>query len=199
MEPSVRGSLFVTGVVAVRRHRESGAISEEELAARLGPAALELLDQKIDIDHWYPIRAFTEMVDMDWELAARAPDYMREKGEDAAARFFRTGIYQQLDYAKRVRRPDDRPSLLRQAKLIVSVAESLYSFLEVRVQEQRDALEIIYGNAKLFSEALRYSTEGFMNEVNRMQGAVRKWASERVAPGRVCFRLELPEWLRGSD
>jgi hypothetical protein len=38
-----------------------------------------------------------------------------------------------------------------------------------------------------------------MNEVNRWQGSSRRWASERVAPDRVRFRLDLPERLQGDD
>lgn len=199
MEPSVRGSLFVTGVVAVRRHREAGLVAEEQLAARLGPVALEMLDEKIDVGRWYPIAPFCEMVDVDWDVAgAREPDYMREMGRTTASRFFETGIYPQLGYSRRSQRTRSRDALLRRAKLVTTVAETLYSFIETEVEIARERLTIAYGNAELFSEALRYTTEGFMNEVNRRQGASRSWTSERVAPDRVCFRLELPGWLAGG-
>jgi hypothetical protein len=199
VEPSVKGSLFVTGVVAVRRYRDSGRLSEDQIAARLGPVALEALDQKIDISRWYPIDAFCEMLDVDWEVASgRNPAYMWHMGEDAAKRFFERGIYQQLDYAKRAGRVESRRSLVRQSKLIVTVTNSLYNFLEIDVRVASDVLEIVYGNATLFSEALRYTTEGFMAEVNRWQGSSRPWRSERVAPDRVCFRMDLPERLQGD-
>jgi hypothetical protein len=188
------------GVVAVRRHLESGAIRQDALGARLSGAALAALDQKIDIERWYPIRPFCEMVDVDWEVSgARAPDYMRRSGADAAARFFRTGIYQQLDYAKRTPRAQTRRSLVRQARLIMSVTSSLYDFLDTQVDVEGDRLRIRYANAALFSEALRYTTEGFMNEINRQQGSSRSWTSERVAPDRVHYQLELPDWLPGGD
>jgi hypothetical protein len=188
------------GVVAVRRHRAAGLITADQLAARLGKAALESLDQKIDIERWYPVRAFCEMVDLDWESAgARDPDYLRRSGGEAAARFFRTGIYQQLDYAKRAPRAQTRSSLVRQARLIMSVTRSLYDFLDTEVVADPERLRILYRNAALFSEALRYTTEGFMNEINRQQGASRSWTSERTAPDRVCFQLELPDWLPAGD
>jgi len=200
VEPSVKGSLFVTGVVAVRRYRDSGRLSEDQIAARLGPVALEALDQKIEISRWYPVGAFCEMVDVDWEVAAeRDPDYMRDMGAAVARRFFEGRLYQQLDYAKRSGRVDDRRSLLRRSKLIVTVTNSLYNFLETDVRIASGVLEIVYGNAKLFSEALRYNTEGFMNEVNRWQGSARRWTSERVAADRVSFRLLLPPRLQRED
>lgn len=199
MEPSVKGSLFVTGVAAVRRYRDAGLLSEDQIAARLGPAALEALDQKIDISLWYPIDAFCEMVDLDWETAAeRDPVYMRRLGAVAARRFFERGIYQQLDYAKRAERVESRRSLLRQSKLIATVTNSLYSFLEIDVRVVNNVLEIAYGDAAPFAEALRHTTEGFMNEVNRWQESSRRWASERVAPDLVLFRLDLPERLQGD-
>lgn len=199
MDPSVRGSLFVTGVVAVRRHRDSGRVSEDELAARLGPVALEVLDQKIEFSRWYPIDAFCEMVDVDWDIAHRDPAYMRGMGEAAARRFLEGSIYQQLDYAKRGGRVETRRSLARRAKLISTVTNSLYNFIEVDVRVASDVLEIVYGNAALFCEALRYTTQGFMDEINRWQGSSRRWTSERVAPDRVSFRMPLPPRLREDD
>ena len=46
-----------------------------------------------------------------------------------------------------------------------------------------------------FSEALRISTEGFMNQINKRQKSRRRWTSERVAPDRIVFRMPLPERL----
>ena len=200
MEPSVKGSLFVEGVVAMRRHRDLARVSEDQLAARLGPVALETLDQKIDISRWYPIEAFCEMADMDWEIAGgRDPGYLRCMGAEAAARFFRSGIYQQLDYAKRVQSVESRSALVRRAKLITTVTNTLYNFLDINVHVEGDFLEIVFGNAALFSEGLRYTTEGFMNEINRQQGSSRCWTSERVDPDRVRFQMSLPERLHGDD
>lgn len=200
MEPSIKGSLFVAGVVTMRRHRDSGRLSEDQIAARLGPETLELLDQKIDISRWYPVDAFCEMMDMDWEVFGGGDlDYLRRMGEEAAARFFRTNLYQQLDYAKRNPRVESRTALARQAKLITTVTNTLYNFIEIGVRVEADFLEVVYGNATPLSEALRYTTEGFMNEINRQQGSSRCWTSERVAPDRVCFRLDLPERLQGGD
>jgi YD repeat-containing protein len=199
VEPSVKGSLLLNCAVAMRRHRDAGRVSEDELAARLGAAALELLDQKIDISRWYPIDAFCEMVDMDWEISAgRNPDYARRMGKDSAARFFHSGIYQQLDYAKRVTRVESRSALVRQSRLITTVTNALYNFMEIEVRVEGDCLVISFENAAAFSEALRYTTEGFMDEINRQQGSARRWSSERVRPDRVRFELDLPKRLHGD-
>ena len=186
-------------VVSVRRHRSQGRISPDQLNARLDGAALELVDQKIDIGRWYPVKDFTELLDVDWDVGARRdPAYMRGQGEQAANRLFDSGIYQQLNYAERAERVGSAAELKRQSKLITTITGSLYNFLrfEVRLGEERgDALEIVFSNAALFSEALRHSTEGFMNQINQRQGSAHRWSSRRDQADVVVFTLPLPRRL----
>ena len=199
MDPSVKGSLVLGAVVSVRRHRKQGRISAEQLAARLDGTALELVDQKIDIGRWYPIKDFTALLDVDWEVGSRrAIDYMRRQGEQAADRLFDSGIYQQLNYAERADRVANADELKRQSKLITTITGTLYNFLrfEVRLEKERgDALEIVFSNAALFSEALRHSTEGFMNQINQRQGSAHRWISRREGPDVIVFTLPLPSRL----
>ena len=194
VEPAAKGTLVLGVVVAARRHREKGRISETELELRLGPQALALIDQKIMIAAWYPIRAFCELMDLNWDLGGgRDPAFMRREGERSADRLFDSGIYPQMRFAEETRRAQSRDDLVRQARLISSITGSLYNFLEIDVRAEPDGdLEIVYGNAVEFSEALRYSTEGFMNEINKRQKSVRRWTSERTAPDRVAFRMPMP-------
>lgn len=198
-EPAVKGSLVLGAVVSVRRHRQQGRVSAEQLAARLGGVALELVDQKIDIGRWYPMAAFTELLDADWEIGSRRdPAYMRKQGEQAADRLFDSKIYQQLSYAERAERVASAAELKRSSKLITTITGSLYNFLQfqVRLGEGRgDALEIVFSNAKAFSEALRHSTEGFMNQINVRQGSSHRWLSRRDQPDVIVFTLPLPSRL----
>jgi hypothetical protein len=196
MEPSVKGSLMLGVVVSVRRHRNQGRIAAPQLAARLGPAALEAIDQKIEIARWYPANVFCELLDIDWEVGGgRDPDYMRAQGERTADRLFDSGMYQQLQYAESAERVQSRDRLVRRAKLITTITGTLYNFLEIEVRLGPDCLEIFYGNATAYSEALRYTTEGFMNRLNHRQGSPRRWSSERLSPDRLAFRLPLPARL----
>lgn len=198
LDPSVKGSLMLGAVVTVRRHRKQGRISAEQLAARLGGPALELVDQKIDIGRWYPMKLFSELLDLDWDVGASCdPAYMRRQGEQAADRLFDSGIYQQLAYAERANRVLSARQLKRHATLITTITGTLYSFLrfEVRLREERESLEIVYSNAALFSEALRHSTEGFMNQINQRQRSKLRWSSRREQPDVVVFTLPLPSRL----
>jgi hypothetical protein len=195
-QPSVKGSLLAGAAVAVRRLRDRGRVPPEQLAARLSGAALELIDQKIDFGRWYPVAAFCELLDFVWEVAGnRDPEFMRQAGAQTTGRLLDRDIYQQLDYARRVERVQSRDALVRQARLIATITDALYNFLEVEVcidPERPDQLEIHYRNAAEYSEALRYTTEGFMNQINRLHGSSRSWTSERPRPDLAIFRLPLP-------
>jgi hypothetical protein len=199
-EQSVKGSLMLGVVVMVRRHRKQGLISAEQLAARLSQGALHMLEEKVDIGRWYPIQVFNELLDLDWDVGGRRdPNYMRQEGEQAAERLFRTGIYQQLHYAERVERVRAREALIRQARLITTITGTLYNFLDFKVRLDEDNLEVHYGNAAAFSEALRFTTEGFMNQINKRQRSSAQWSSKRVQPDLVVFALPLPQRLRSES
>jgi len=196
VEPSAKGSLVLGSVVSVRRQRDRGLLSAETLAARLSPAAVDLVDQKIDVSRWYPIGVFCELLDVDWEVGGeRDPDYMRGEGRRAAARLFDSGIYHQLDYAERAEKVQTRERLVRQSKLISTLTGTLFNFLRFEVQIEPDRLEIHFHDAGPFSEALRFTTEGFLNEINARQKSTRRWSSERLRPDHVMFRLSLPSRL----
>ncbi len=196
--PSVKGSLVLGAAVALRRHRDAGRVTGDQLAARLGPEATRLLGQKIDVGRWYPAKSFLELLEADWDLVGRRhPDHMRQQGARAADRLFDSGIYQQLRYAEQADRVQSKDQLTRQAKLITTITGSLYNFLafEVRLAEDGEALEIVYGQAALFSDALRHSTEGFMNQINHRQGSSQRWTSARTRPDTIVFTLPLPSRL----
>ena len=199
MQACAKGSIVVGAVASLRHLRSSGRVRDAELQARLSASALELLEEKIDIGRWYPMRAFAELVDFEWDLVAgRDPEYARQSGAKGAQRLFQGGRYQQLDFAQRSGRAESRDALVRQSKRITTVTSMLYNFLEVSVgidSARPNELQIVYANAAEFTEPLRYTTEGFMNAINASQGSSRCWTSERTAPDRVVFRLAIPARL----
>lgn len=111
------------------------------------------------------------------------------------------GIYQQIDNAERATRVRSRAALIRQARLIATVTDILYDFLQVDVRidaERPDSLEIVYREAGPFPEVLRYTTEGFRSQVNRRPGSDRRWTREHGAPDVATSRLSLPDRLAGD-
>jgi hypothetical protein len=201
MESSAKGSIVVGVVASLKKLCRGGRLDRDRIAARLSPAAIGLLEKKIEIGVWYPMTAFAELCDLEWDSASgRDPEYARRSGLESAKRQFESKRYQQLDFAQRTGKAGSRDALLRQTKLITTITSTFYNFLAVSVGIDKDRpneLSITYANAAMFNEPLRYSTEGFMNGINAMQGSARQWTSERAAPDRIVFRLVLPSRLGG--
>lgn len=199
MEPSVKGAIVMGLVASLRKLRKTGGISNEQLAARLSGAALELFEHKIEVARWYPMAAFAELVMFEWDVVTkRDPEQARAAGALSAERQFESGRYQQLDFAERAGKAASTSTFLLEAKLITTVTAAFYSFLATSVAidpARPNRLQIVYANAAAFPEPLRYATEGFMNQINRRQGSSRCWHSERAAPDRIVFWMELPERL----
>jgi hypothetical protein len=192
--PSVKGSLMLGAVVTVRRLRDAGRVSAEALAARLSKQATELLDQKIEIARWYPVAAFCELIDFDWEVSGhRVPEYLERQGAVTADRLFDAKIYQQLEFAERSGKVDTREELARGAKLITTITGTFYDFLTFGVRVSDDQLEVVYGNAGAFGEPLIHTTIGFLNQINQRQGSKRTWRGRREGDDRVVFTMDLPE------
>jgi len=199
-EESVKGTLVLGAAVKVRRLRDGGNVGPGVLEARLSKRALELLDEKIESARWYPIGAFCELLDFDWEHCGhREPGYMENQGARSAEKMFATGRYQQLDFADRSRKVESRDSLRRQSRLITSITASLYNFLEYEVKLSPRSLDIIYANARSFGDALMHTTVGFMNHINARQGSKRRWRAERVDADHVRYEMLLPERLSEED
>jgi len=199
-ERSVKGSLILGVVVAVRRLRDRGQIAAEVLEARLSKEALSLLDEKIAIATWYPVEIFTELLELDWEISGgRDPAYLERLGGLTAAKMFDSQRYQQLEYAERRRSAETRDSLLRQARLINTVTGTLYDFLDVDVEIVDEFLEITYSNVAALGDAVLHTTVGFMTEINERQGNARRWTGERISPDTIRFRMPLPSRLTAES
>jgi hypothetical protein len=193
MEPSAKGIVVVGVVDALQAMTRAGKTSRDALAARLGAAALTLLEEKVEVSRWYPMTAFSELVELEWELVGRDVEYEWQAGARFADRSRQTGLYQQVEYAASKARPSTREELLRQSKLVVTVTSALYNFItgSVRVSEAGDRLEIVYGNAAAFPEPMRFLIEGFLSRVNEWQGSSRRWTSTRVRPDEIVYAMPL--------
>jgi len=193
---SVKGTLLLGAVVGARRIRDRLGIAPESLEARLSAEALALLDRKIEVARWYPVRAFCELVDWGWEVEGRRdPAYLEQQGAASADRLFDSNRYQQLEYAERAGRVDSRDQLVRQSRRITTILGAFYDFLRVEVAVADDGLEIVYENAAAFGDPLIHTTVGFKNQVNRRQGSKIRWTGARIRPDAVSFRMPLPKRL----
>jgi hypothetical protein len=191
-EPSVKGSMLLGSVVSTRRQRDDGIITASAVEKYLSDETLSLLGERITITRWYPMWQFNELQALFWEeIAHRDPEVARAAGAESFRSMQKTGRYQQFEYAERADRAASKLDVLRQTRMISSILSGYYNFLDVDVQldPATQDLQIVYDNAELFTEPLRYSTEGFMDAVSRVRGGTTTWSSERVLPGRIIYTL----------
>lgn len=191
-EGSVKGSMLLGSVVSTRRQRDDGTIDPSAFEKYLSDETRALLDERITITRWYPMWQFNELQELFWhEIARQDPEVARAAGAESFRGMQKTGRYQQFEYAERADRAASKLDVLRQTRMISSILSGYYDFLEVDVQLDAASqdLQIVYDNAALFSEPLRYSTEGFMTAVSRVRGGTTAWSSERVTPDRIVFTL----------
>jgi hypothetical protein len=191
-EPSVKGNMLLGSVVMTRRLRDANQLPAEIFEKVLSAETLELLDERISIANWYPMWQCNELQTLFWEyVAKRDPNVARQSGAESFKSMQKTGRYQQFEYAERAESAESKRDVLRQTRMITSILSGYYNFLEVEVglHPETENLQIIYDNATLFIEPLRYSTEGFMTGVSRVRKGTTSWTSERVTPDRIVYTL----------
>ena len=194
-ESSVKGLLLGGIAAGVRRLRDEGRISELDLEARLDAKAIELLDQKIEPNTWYPVRPYSQLLDLMWNVEGDGdPEYMRQKGARSAQKLFDSGRYQQLEYSERSEKPKTRQEAIRQGQLIGSVLPAFWNFIEMQIDidpEDQNCMRLIFNNASEFPEANRYSSEGFMAYIGERSGGSGELTSLRSRPDQIIFRFKL--------
>ena len=99
MTPSaIKGTVFDIVTADILRLIEDGAISREEVEARLEVEDLVLLDSKIMVAGWYPVNTYARMVELLRDVEGGGDDaYLVERGRIGAKRIAATGIYSQLE------------------------------------------------------------------------------------------------------
>ena len=191
-EESVKGSMLAYSVDAVRRLRDGGDVGGVEIEKSLSPETLELLEERILITNWYPMWQFNEIQDFLWEhLYRRNPEEARKVGAEWFGSMQASGRYPQYEYAGRADRASSKQEMVRQTRLIASILDLYYNFLDVEVGLDPDSgdLQVHFRNAGLFCETLRYTTEGFLLAISRIRKGTSEWTSERIAPDVILFTL----------
>jgi hypothetical protein len=191
-EPRIKGAAIEKLVEDVKRLRDAGRVSAEELSVRLDRVALELLDQKLQPALWYPIESYQRLTDVLWELEGRrAPDYLRQRGAATAERLIQAGLYAQLSTLERSLR--DVGEYLRLTKRVATLMGAIYDFATISVgidpeHPRRVAIDLDEGGS--FGDMLRFVTEGFFTRIAQARGFSHRWVSERAGPARVVFRMD---------
>jgi hypothetical protein len=197
--PSIKGSVFAGVVESVAKLVAGGEISREELARRLDPGDLALLDQKIAVSGWYDIRAYDRMNAVLLDLKGGGdPQYFREQGRQTARRLLDAGLYGQLEYLQRAevaRQRDPRArfeAFGRDLRLLTSLSGSILNFSRWTAQrdpDQEDRYRIEVSEASEMPESLCWRSDGFVNGMASLHGEPDLWTWERLRPDLVLFRM----------
>jgi hypothetical protein len=193
--PCIKGSVLDQLVADVNRLREAGRISPEQLAARLEPEDLELLERKLSPSTWYPIDCYRRLTEVLLDLEGYgSKDFLRMRGQAVAERLIESGVYQQMERLKASAAPSmSMEEYTRRTRLTASIYGAVFNFTHWKVLADPDhpkrlLLEIT--GAEHYPEVLRYTTEGFLTRSSQERGYRYEWFSERTEPGRILFRMD---------
>jgi len=177
-EPSIKGTIF--GPVAEEIHalRESGRISEDELAAALEAKDIALLEAKTVASAWYPIDTYARYLELLCRLEGGGkPAYFERRGSMSARRLMDAGLYSQLDLLGSItdepeRVGEDARQRARRAyrsklTVVISLAGSIYNVGRWKVIDdakhpERVAIEIREADA--YSDGMAGAIVGFLDE-----------------------------------
>jgi hypothetical protein len=182
--PSVKGSLFFIAQADLLGLIERGAISREELEVRLSPEQLDLVDAKVQVALWYPVRAFNAFIRITSEVGDRAsPEALAATGRLSAEQLARSGLYPQLAEGAGGGGP-------RAGRRLVTLASAFYNFMRWEYIAGKDPghFTVDVTDAADWCEELRFISEGFIEVVStRATGRPVRVTSERRTPDHVIF------------
>ncbi|MCG8591322.1 MAG: hypothetical protein MJE66_18670 [Proteobacteria bacterium] len=203
-EPRVKGTLLQGVAATVQGYVEQGALSVEDLEARLSAETLSLLEQKLLIIRWYPVVAYRELLDVVWEVdGRRRPEFLLQLGEAAAKGLLMSDTYRSFLDSARASEHRSVDELLRRARVTIRLTDMFYDFVRVSAHydDQWHRLELIYDEVEPFSEAMVLATQGFLNglldlvaDPNPDLGPLL-WKMERPEPARVIFSQDIDNLL----
>jgi hypothetical protein len=197
--PSIKGSIMAGHLQALLKLRDRGEISRHDLERALSSDTLSLLDQPIQASSWYDIRSYAQIMELLRDVVGGGNnDYFCRAGAASAERLLQLGIYQQLEYLKRMKLGDHGDPLQRfiaygqDLRLIATITSSLVNFGPMTVKqdpdhERRYLTEIV--DAKDYPDVLGWATQGFGNRLAIEYGAPGLWKYERPRPDLVHHRM----------
>lgn len=184
----MKGSLLEGALRDLRRLLERGALDRDELEARLPAADLALLEQKILAGAWYPMASLARVLELVWEEeSGRRPEALRERGRKAATRLVESGLYRQVDAARRRRGAEF-------GRMLTSLAGAMYDFgrWEYEGDDEGRTSRVIVSDVAPWPDVLRLATEGFIETlVAAAGGQAARVTSERPTPERVVFQIRI--------
>jgi hypothetical protein len=197
--PSIKGSAFSFVVERTLKLVSAGEISRKELARRLPPDSLSIIDQPIHAIEWYDIRIYAQLMELLRDVAGGGEnEYLIRHGEYAAERLLQKGLYQQMEYLKRLQlgKATDAKGRYeafgRDLRLLVTITPSILNFGNQQVKsdpEYADRYILETSDATAYPEVLCWTTQGFNNRMAAAHDSPDLWCWERPRLDLVRFRM----------
>jgi hypothetical protein len=190
--PAIKGTVIVNLVEDLRRLRDEGGISEEELAVSLEAQDLEILGSKIMPSTWYPIDSYRRLTELLLEKEGGGEDYLRARGARSAERLLAAGMYEPM----RRLRPGNTVTMAdieRSVRALVVMSQTILNFGRGEVlpdPHHPGRLIIQISDAAAYPEVLRFTSEGFYNACARAAGRSYSWCSSRPEPDRIVMLMD---------
>jgi hypothetical protein len=198
-EPSIKGSVFVRAVEDLLKLVSGGTLSRGELARRLPPSDVGLLDQAIIPSSWYAVATYGRLLELLKETEGNGTnEYLRQRGARSAEVLRQAGLYQQMEYLNRTQssqQTDARGRFLafgRDLRLITTIHGSILNFGRQLVKEdpeRPDRYIMEYVDVAPFPDALCWTTDGFVNRMAKQHGAPDLWRWERPVMDLIVYRM----------
>jgi hypothetical protein len=199
MRESIKGSVLSGHVEELLKQVAAGAIPRAELVRRLRPEDMVLLERPIQSGAWYDIRSYARILELMRDTLGNGRNqYLSDRGALTAERLIQMGIYQQMEYLKRMRLGELKSAeerylaFGRDLRLLASITGSLLNFGSQQVKEDpehadRYVLEI--SDCQAYPDVLGWGTQGFNNRMAAEHGHPDLWRYERLGPDRVRQRM----------
>lgn len=191
--PSIKGTAFASAVEDLRALLEAGRLSRGQLEARLGAEDLALVEGKILPGDWYPIDAYGRILDLLAAVEGGGTAYHVGRGRRAAERLLSSGIYRQLDHAKRLQSEARDPGAL--IGIMLTVGRSLYNFGSwelVRSEPHEPLIRFEIRDVAALPENARYTVQGFVEwAAQAIVGPQASATSHRPALDRVRVDIQV--------
>jgi hypothetical protein len=197
--PSIKGRVFGPALEDVEKLLSDGALARSELGRWLQPGDLALLGQPVAPTEWCDVRVYGRVLALLRDVAGDGSDhYLRGRGAATAERLLEAGLYQQLEYlkrigAERIANPQERYRAFgRDLRLLTSLSASILNFAHWESKAAPDAADryvIEVSEARDFPDELGWTSEGFVNRMARQHADPDLWRWERVRPDLILFRM----------
>jgi len=192
-EPAIKGSVMVNLVSDLLHLRDEGRISEEELAVRLAPEDLAILEHEVLPSSWYAIESYRRMTELLVEKESGDEDYLRARGAGSARRILEAGLYTSMSQLRSGERGRTLGVVERSVRSLVALSHTILNFGRGEVlhdPENPKRLVIQINDATDYPEVLRFTSEGFYNACARAVGSGFSWRSSRPQPDLILMQMD---------